>query len=70
MDSNIHILQSGRVGLKRETKLPMQELGLKVQGAYARGGAWHNSGILWYVITITHDAMYSIRFIDYVDVFC
>ena len=25
-------------GLIRETKLPMQELELKVQGAYARGG--------------------------------
>ena len=36
MDS---ILQSGRGGgLMRETKLPMQKLELKMQGAYARRG--------------------------------
>ena len=35
----VSILQSGRGGLIRETKLPMQELELKMQGgAYARGG--------------------------------
>ena len=35
---NVCILQSERRGLLHETKLPMQELKLKMQGAYARGG--------------------------------
>ena len=37
MDSNIHILQSGRGELIRKTKLPMQELELKVQGGVIAG---------------------------------
>ena len=33
-----------------ETKIPMQELEPKVQGAYAqRGGGWCNFVILWYI---------------------
>ena len=48
MDS---ILQSGRGGLIREIKLPMQELELKMQGDLCAmgGGGGHNNGILRYV---------------------
>ena len=43
----VSILQSGRGGLICETKLPMQELELKMQGGLcARGGG--NRGILRY----------------------
>ena len=35
-----------REGLIHETKIPMQELKPKVQGAYRQGG--RNCGILWY----------------------
>ena len=38
MCSNVYILLSGRGGLIHETKLPMQELELKMQGGYAQGG--------------------------------
>ena len=39
------ILQSGRGGLIRETKVPMQELELKMQGGLMREGG-RNRGIL------------------------
>ena len=42
MDS---ILQSGKGGLIRETKLPMQEFELKMQGGLMREGG-RNRGIL------------------------
>ena len=45
MDS---ILQSGREGLIREAKLPMQELELKMQGGLMREGG-RNRGILQYL---------------------
>ena len=44
------ILQSGRGGLIRETKLPMQELELKMQGGLMREGG-RNRGILRYYVT-------------------
>ena len=44
MDS---ILQSGKGGLIRETKLPMQEFELKMQGGLMREGG-RNRGILRY----------------------
>ena len=42
------ILQSGRGGLIRETKLPMQELELKMEGGLMREGG-RNRGILRYM---------------------
>ena len=44
--STISQRRGGELIIIRETKLPMQELELKVQGAYARGG--RNCGIFQY----------------------
>ena len=50
------ILQSGRGGLICETKVPMQELELKMEGGLMREGG-RNRGILRYYKSQYHDFM-------------
>ncbi|MCG8624648.1 MAG: hypothetical protein MJE68_21965 [Proteobacteria bacterium] len=47
MTYRLHFTVGGG-GLIRETKLPMQELELKMQGGLMREGG-RNRGILWYI---------------------
>ena len=44
-----YIYCQGGGGLIRETKLPMQELELKMQGGLIHEGGGHNCGILQYI---------------------